>query len=102
MDISQATEEQLPSHGQHQKLLGRDCSMSSLPSVAAPHQRAASTSLAETTEEHVALHKKEADPRRRRPRRTQGMKAFETKKTIDSRRCVGTSPKRRPQGGHDV
>uniref|UniRef100_A0A0E0I986 Uncharacterized protein n=1 Tax=Oryza nivara TaxID=4536 RepID=A0A0E0I986_ORYNI len=46
--------------------------MSSLPSVAAPHQRAASTSLAETTEEHVAHHKKEADPRKRRPRRTQG------------------------------
>uniref|UniRef100_A0A0D3GXY7 Uncharacterized protein n=1 Tax=Oryza barthii TaxID=65489 RepID=A0A0D3GXY7_9ORYZ len=72
MDISQATEEQLPSHGQHQKLLGRDYSMSSLPSVAAPHQQATSTSLAETTEEHVAHHKKEADPRRRRPRRTQG------------------------------
>jgi hypothetical protein len=32
----------------------------------------------------------------------QGMKAFEPKKTINSCRCVGTSPKRRPQGGHDA
>uniref|UniRef100_A0A0E0ALB2 Uncharacterized protein n=1 Tax=Oryza glumipatula TaxID=40148 RepID=A0A0E0ALB2_9ORYZ len=79
MDISQATNEPLPSHGQHQ-LLGRDCNLSSLPSIAAPHQRAAPTSSAEATEERVAHHKNEADPRRRRPRRTPRYEGFRTEK----------------------
>uniref|UniRef100_A0A0D9ZZ04 Uncharacterized protein n=1 Tax=Oryza glumipatula TaxID=40148 RepID=A0A0D9ZZ04_9ORYZ len=79
MDISQATKETLPSHGQHQ-LLGRDCNLSSLPSIAAPHQRAAPTSSAEATEEPVAHHKNEADLRRRRPRRTSRYESFRTEK----------------------
>uniref|UniRef100_A0A0E0AWK6 Uncharacterized protein n=1 Tax=Oryza glumipatula TaxID=40148 RepID=A0A0E0AWK6_9ORYZ len=79
MDISQATKEPLPSHGQ-QQLLGRDCNLSSLPSIAAHHQRAAPTSSAEATEERVAHHKNEADLRRRRPRRTPRYEGFRTEK----------------------
>ncbi len=56
MDISQATKEPLPSHSQHQ-LFERDYNTSSLPSVAAPQQRAAPTLSAEATEECVAHHR---------------------------------------------
>jgi hypothetical protein len=79
MDISQAIKEPLPSHGQHQ-LFGRDCNTSSLPSVAAPQQRAAPTSSAETTEECVAHHKSEANPRGLGLAKHQGKKAFEPKR----------------------
>uniref|UniRef100_A0A0E0I711 protein-serine/threonine phosphatase n=1 Tax=Oryza nivara TaxID=4536 RepID=A0A0E0I711_ORYNI len=79
MDISQATKEPLPSYGQHQ-LLGRDCNLSSLPSIAAPHRQAASTSSAEATKERIAYHKNEADPRKRRPRQTPRYESFRTEK----------------------
>jgi hypothetical protein len=79
MDISQAIKEPLPSHGQHQ-LFERDCNTSSLPSVAAPQQRAAPTSSAETTEECVAHHKSEANPRGLGLAKHQGKKAFEPKR----------------------
>ncbi|BAS79144.1 Os02g0548801 [Oryza sativa Japonica Group] len=79
MDISQATKEPLPSHGQHQ-LVGRDYNMLSLPSVAAPQQQATPTSSAETTEECVAHHKNEADPKSLGLAKHQGKKAFKPKR----------------------
>uniref|UniRef100_A0A0E0EBM3 Uncharacterized protein n=1 Tax=Oryza meridionalis TaxID=40149 RepID=A0A0E0EBM3_9ORYZ len=65
MDISQATKEPLPSHGQHQSSLEETATCHRCQALPHPHQRAASTSSAETTEERVAHHKNEADPRRR-------------------------------------
>uniref|UniRef100_A0A0E0R8N2 Uncharacterized protein n=1 Tax=Oryza rufipogon TaxID=4529 RepID=A0A0E0R8N2_ORYRU len=63
MDISEATEEPFPSHGQHQNSLEETAT--------------SLTSSAETTEERATHNKNEADPRRRRPCRTQVVDALE-------------------------